>query len=248
MINITRGDKPTTLDRPEIQRYLDEVIAYNKLSKEEKKKAKEPDAGAYRSSDVLKAFDRDFHSKCYLTEQKFENSWAMDVEHFKSKSFNQYPQLKYEWQNLYPCTHDANISKPTIEPVGGYLDPCELTDDVECEIVYTLEMGGKAFFDVKNEGNLKAINTCKLLDKIHNGTSEDSKKKTAELRLLISKKERDLIDTIMKWQRNKLQNNLEEEVRLRGKLKRLLSRKSDFTMLLRSLSCVSEYLPKDFLD
>jgi hypothetical protein len=247
MINITRGDKPTSLDKPEIQLYLDEVIVYNQLSKEDKKKAKEPDAGAYRNSDVLEAFDRDFYSKCYLTEQKFENSWAMDVEHFKSKSFNQYPQLKYEWENLYPCTHDANISKPTSEPVGGYLDPCDKYDDVEKEIVYDLMFDGKASFGALNQQNVKALNTAKLLDKVHNGHDSNSIQKTATLRHLISKKSFELIKLIVKWQNFKLKGQTIEEVRIELRLKEILSRKNEFTMLLRSLSSV-KCLPKDFLD
>ncbi len=247
MINVSRGERPEFLDRPEIKLYLDEVIAYNELNKEEKLKALKPDAGAYRNSDVLEAFDRDFYSKCYLTEQKFPNSWVMDIEHFKSKNFGQFPELKYEWTNLYPCSHDANMSKPRNEPIGGYLDPCDENDDVEKEIVYTLEMGGVAFFDVLNKKNTKAVNTCKLLDKIHNGIDENSKKKTAALRLLIQKRESELIQLIMKWQNCKIGNDATEEIRLSGKIQRLLSRKSDFTMLLRSLSCVN-YLPDDFLD
>jgi hypothetical protein len=247
MINITRGNKPTSLDRPEIQLYLDEVIKYNLLVKQGTKPAKEPDEGAYRKSDVLKAFDRDFHSKCYLTEQKFENSWAMDVEHFKSKSFSQYPLLKYDWQNLYPCSHDANISKPVIEPVGGYLDPCESGDDVEREIVYDLMFNGKANFGVLNKQNSKAVNTVNLLDKVHNGHDFDSTQKTATLRYFISKKSFELINLIGNWQNFKLNGQLIEEVRTELKLKEILSRKNEFTMLLRSLSSV-KYLPDEFLD
>jgi hypothetical protein len=245
MINITRGDKPTSLDRPEIQLYLDEVIAYNQLSKEDKKKAKEPDAGAYRRSDVLEAFDRDFYSKCYLTEQKYQSAYSMDIEHFRSKAFGQFPELKYEWTNLYPCSHDTNMSKPRIEPNGGYLDPCDPNDDVETEIVYSLEMGGMAFFDVLNYDNIKAVNTCKLLDKIHNGTDDYSKKKTAELRFLINKKEREVLELIMEYLNEK---DNEDKIRVSRKIKNILSRKSDFTMLLRSLSSVRKYVPEEFLD
>lgn len=246
MINITRGDKPTSLDRPEIQVYLDEVMAYNQLSKEDKIKATKPDAGAYRRADVLDAFDRDFYSKCYLTEAKFENSWAMDVEHFKSKSFNQHPHLKYEWQNLYPCSHDANISKPTVESVGGYLDPCNPSDDVENEIVYTLMSNGESCFDVKDSQNIKAKNTVVLLNKIHNGDNSDSKMKTATLRYHINRKSDEVKELIMEWLNVK--DNVVEEIRVSRKIKIILSRKSDFTMLLRSLSCVRKYIPKDFLD
>lgn len=246
MINITRGKRPNSLDNPDIKTYLEELITYNNLSEGDRKNTPQPKGGiSYRNSDVLEAFDRDFYSKCYLTEQKYQTSYSMDIEHFWSKAFGQFPELKYEWTNLYPCSHDANMSKPRIEPIGGYLDPCDLNDDVEKEIVYTLEMGGVAFFDVKNENNLKAINTCKLLDKIHNGNDDYSKKKTAELRFLISKKEREVIDLIMEYL-NEKEN--EDKIRVSRKIKNILSRKSDFTMLLRSLSSVRKYVPDDFLD
>ncbi len=197
MINVSRGKRPESLDRPEIKLYLDEVIAYNELSKEEKLKATKPDVGAYRNSDVLEAFDRDFFSKCYLTEQKFPNSWAMDIEHFKSKNFGQFPELKYEWTNLYPCSHDANMSKPRNEPMGGYLDPCDENDDVEKEIIYTLGFNGEANFDVLNSANKKSVNTANLLDKIHNRSDFDSKQKTATLRYYINKKSDEVKDLIM---------------------------------------------------
>lgn len=199
MINVSRGKRPDSLDRPEIKLYLDELIAHNKLSKEEKLKVQKPDVGAYRNSDVLEAFDRDFFSKCYLTEQKYQNSWAMDIEHFKSKNFGQFPELKYEWTNLYPCSHDANMFKPRNEPVGGYLDPCDENDDVEKEIIYTLGFDGEANFDALNSINKKVVNTAHLLDKIHNGSDFESKQKTATLRYYINKKSDEVKELIMEW-------------------------------------------------
>ncbi|GAB2629236.1 hypothetical protein GCM10027035_24140 [Emticicia sediminis] len=246
MINVTRGTRPTSLDRPEIREYLEQLADYNLLDEDSKKNASKPDAGSYRNSDVLKAFDRDFYSKCYLTEQKFANSWTMDVEHFRSKAFGQFPALKYEWDNLYPCSHDANLLKPKKDPIEGYLDPCNPNDDVEKDIVYTLGFGGEAFFDPLNNTNIKAKNTASLLDKVHNGLDFDSKQKTAQLRLLIAKKEEDVKEAIMEWLHAK--GNSEEEIRTGRKLKNLLSRESDFTMLLRSLACVRKYVPADFLD
>lgn len=246
MINITRGTRPPSLDRTEIQQYLEQLADYNLLDEEAKKNASKPDAGAYRNSDVLEGFDRDFHSKCYLTEQKYANSWAMDIEHFRSKAFGQYPELKYDWDNLYPCSHDANLLKPKKDPVDGYLDPCDPNDDVEKDIIYTLGLGGVAFFDPLDDSNIKARNTAYLLDKVHNGLAFDSKQKTAEIRLLIAKKAEDVKEAIMGWLHVK--GNMDEEIRASRKIKNLLSRKSDFTMLLRSLDCVRKYVPADFLD
>jgi hypothetical protein len=246
MINITRRKRPDSLDNPDIKTYLEEVISCKNLSEEDRKNTPQLKGGiSYRNSDVLEAFDRDFYSKCYLTEQKYQTSYSMDIEHFRSKAFGQFPELKYEWTNLYPCSHDANMSKPRIEPTGGYLDPCDPNDDVEKEIVYTLEMSGVASFDVLDKNNIKALNTCQLLDKIHNGTDDYSQKKTTELRFLIHKKEREVIDLIMEYLHEK---DTEDKIRVSRKIKNILSRESDFTMLLRSLSSVRKFVPVDFLD
>jgi hypothetical protein len=247
MINVTRGERPKSLDRPEIKEYIDQVVVYNALPNGTKATAKKPDAGKYRDWDVLEAFDRDFYSKCYLTEQKFANSWAMDIEHFKSKAFGQSPELKYEWSNLYPCSHDANMLKQKNEPSGGYLDPCKDEEDVEKEIVYSLEFGGKSYFDALNPQNIKAKNTAELLTKLHNGIDKDSKQKTATLRLLINKRADEVTKLIMAWLAAGKNKSQEQEVRLGRQIKEILSRKSDFTMLLRSLACI-QYLPEDFLD
>ncbi|MDZ7897716.1 MAG: hypothetical protein U5N85_06765 [Arcicella sp.] len=50
----------------------------------------------------------------------------------------------------------------------------------------------------------------------------------------------------MEWLNVK--GNSEDEIRASRKIKNILSRESDFTMLLRSLSCVKKYVPEDFLD
>jgi hypothetical protein len=191
------------------------------LSEDDRKNAPQPKGGiSHRNSDVLEAFDRDFESKCYLTEQKYYSSYSMDIEHFKSKAFGQFPELKYEWTNLYPCSHDANMLKPRNEPIGSYLDPCDPNDNVETEIVYSLEMDGFTFFDVLNENNIKAVNTCELLNKIHNGIDDYSRKKTAELRFLISKKEREVTTLIMEYLN---ESELQDKIRVGRKIKNILS-------------------------
>ncbi len=243
MINVIRGEKPSSLDRPEIKQYLTDLIIYQEASEEERKKLRKPSAGDYREWDVLEAFDRDFYSKCYLSEEKFANSWSMDVEHFIPKS--KQPALKYEWTNLYPCDHDANMSKPNIQPDGGYLDPCSAEDNVETEIIYELGVGGAANFYPHKSSNIKAINSSELLDRIHNGSDRNSKQKTANLRLKIKKKEDELIKLIQNWQK---EVDKTEKEKFEQEIKNLLSRKSDFTMLLRSLDSVKKYLTKDFLD
>ena len=248
MVNITRGKRPSSLDTPEIREYLDKVANYNELSEEEKNHTKQPKTGNYRNWDVLEAFDNDFHKKCYLTEQKYANSWSMDVEHFKSKAFGQFPELRYEWTNLFPCSHIANILKPKNEPNGGYLDPCNSADDVEEQIVYILELDKSPRFEPKNNENIKAKNTANLLEKIHNGIDSNSKQTTAELRRIIRKQAVRLSSLVMDWLAAGKKGDKTEEVRTGRMIKDLLSRKSDFTMLLRSLAFVKAHIPPDFLD
>lgn len=246
MINIRRGAAPASLQTNQIKNYLDELIAYKNHPEDERKKLSKPECNVgYRNEDLFEAFDRDFYAKCYLTEKRFENSWAMDVEHFKAKAFAQHPELKYEWTNLYPADHDANMLKPRQEPEGGYLDPCADEDDVEKEILYTTLFGGESAFKALNGNNLKAVNTATLLDKIHNGSNQESTKKTADLRHLIAKKEREVLNTIIQWLgASDEQDKFEAET----KLKKLLSRRASFTMLMRSLKAVRRHIPPDFLD
>ena len=149
MINIERDiTPPASLDSPEIRQYINEAI----LHLEDPQKNPKPEKPvSYRNSDLLEAFDRDFHSKCYLTEQKSENSWIMDIEHFIPQA--ERPDLVFEWRNLFPADHYANMIKPRKTPPGGYLNPCDPNDDVETEIIYTLSaMGISPHFDAKDSG------------------------------------------------------------------------------------------------
>lgn len=251
MININRSPQsPASLQTPEIQKYLDELVAYKSLSVEYQKiesnkpKRKED----YRNSDLLDAFDRDFFAKCYLTEKAFTNSYAMDIEHFKSKALSQSPELTYEWTNLYPADHDANMIKPRIDPIEGYLDPCNPNDDVEKEILYMVMFGGESHFEAADLSNKKAINTAELLERIHNGHNDSSKQKTANLRAEINERRNKILELILEWLGASKTKDIQKEFELRTKLKKYLSRQSSFTMLMRSMSAVRNYIPTEMLD
>lgn len=242
MINIIReSTPPLSLQNEKIKKYLEECSLY-KNDPENNDKPKPP--VSYRNSDLLEAFDRCFHSKCYLTEAKFFNSWAMDVEHFIPQNENS--SLVYEWNNLYPAEHKANMQKPRQTPKGGYLDPCSIDDNVEEELFYTLTaLGETPSFEAKDPTNIKAKNTASLLNKLHNGTNANSIHNTADLRHQISKKYRAILEKICEWYQSP--PNSQEKVRLKNELRAFLSRKSAFTMLCRSIPAVRR-LPADFFD
>lgn len=242
MINIVRpAQSPASLETQDIKDYLNDLAAWQNDSTLPKPEPNAP----YRNSDLIEAFDDCFFAKCYLTEKKFVSSYEMDVEHFQSKNLNAHPELRYEWSNLYPADHDANMVKPRTTPDGGYLDPCDPNED---EIFYDLSFSSdKCFFQARNPLNQKSINTANLLDRIHNGHNAESKIKTKGLRFSIYKQRDHLLKQIIKWQAAKLRNDAQDVFRYGNRIKVLLSRKSAFTMLLRSTSVV-KHLPQEFLD
>ena len=247
MINVNRESIcPESLDTDQIKKYVKDCADYKENPNTNPKPDKPTD---YRTSDLLEAFDRCFHSKCYLTEEKFFNSWRMDVEHFIPQ--NQDPGLIYEWTNLYPCEHKANMSKPRTNPDGGYLDPCNPDDDVENEIVYSLtDLGAKPNFNPRDTTNQKSVNSCELLERLHNGHDYKSSQNTADLRHGIRKRYIEILVKICDWRASIM--NTQEEIQLRNEIKLLLSKKSSFTMLLRSIPAViqlnDQYPELNFFD
>jgi hypothetical protein len=171
----------------------------------------------------------------------------MDIDHFKSKVL--FPELTYAWENLYPADHDANMLKPRQEPSDGYLDPCSPEDDVERAIIYSIGLGDDGIdFTARDSDNKKALNTAYLLQKLHNGVSDEGKKKTATLRYLIMKRRGKILAHITDWLAAKNSNNREKEAWHEAELRKLLSRRSAFTMLMRSIETVKAHIPTDFLD
>jgi hypothetical protein len=241
MINIDRAPvAPTFLADHRIRQYIIDAIAYmsNPLLPEPKKPL------SYRKSNLLEAFDRDFFSKCYLTEEKFPNSWIMDIEHFKPQ--NERPDLVYEWTNLFPAAHLANMIKPRSTPAGGLLDPSDPTDNVETEIQYALSSyGDTPSFGATDPANVRAVNTANLLNRVHNGHDKDSRKSTDTLRHVISKRYIEILHKIIEWERAAPAS--QEKFQAQTELKSLLSRRSSFTMLIRSIPAVRT-LPADFFD
>jgi hypothetical protein len=243
MINIQREHQiPESLETPEIKKYIIDIQAHltdpiNVI------KPTPPDT--YRNSDLLAAFDRCFYSKCYLTEQWFPNSWCMDIEHFIPQAEN--PQKRYDWGNLYPADHRANNMKPRITPPGGYLDPCDPADDVETEIMYSLSsMGQIPKFEPRDHANIKATNTSNLLNNIHNGHDNNTKLSTAGLRFEIQKKYDHILNLLINWLDSPHGTDIRHQYGI--EIKMHLSRRSSFTMLIRSMVAVINHVPPNFKD
>ncbi len=188
----------------------------------------------HRSDDVLDALYLLFRKKCYLTEQRFRFRNDMQIDHFVPQSRR--PDLKFSWENLYPIDHRANLIKLNSDPTGGYLDPCDPNDDVEKEIIYTVEYGGSALFQPRDNANVRAVNTVVLLTKLHR-----------ELDEAIRNMHHKVVHAVARWHTAQRQADIEQSREAEITLRVLLSRNSPFTMLMRSIDVVS-MLPAEFFD
>ena len=250
MINVVRSPQaPQSLNNAGIKSYLDELESYKddqQLPTEQQTLAKPKCHEAYRNADLFDAFDDCFFKKCYLTEQVFFTSWSMDVEHFIPQ--NERPDLKYEWTNLYPASHDANMMKLRNTPVGGYLDPCDPNDNVENGLFCFLDYENDAVhFEATDSKNIKAINTANLLQKLYNGDTLETRRKTTELRNAIHKRYVKILELIIKWQKARDASDAQTKFETERILKAHLSRRAAFTMIMRSLEAVKD-LPAEFFD
>ncbi len=238
MINVTRDlTSPESLNTPAIQAYLKACQQYEvdqQRLPEERSVAKPECGSAYRTHEVLEALHHVFLGKCYLTEKVFESFNEIEIDHFKPR--NERSDLKYTWSNLYACDHKANISKPKITPPGGYLDPCNPDDDVEEQIVYALSMDDTPNFQARNATNVKAVNTATLLNRLHK-----------DLKKAIQDKHNAVLRMMAEWGTAQKNRDRQREFELEVELKQVLSRKSNFTMLIRS-SYLVRRLPPDFFD
>lgn len=239
MINVTRDlASPESLRiTPVIQAYIDACLEYEadqKLPKEDRTIAKPECSSSYRTDDVLEALHQVFLGKCYLTEKVFESVSEIEIDHFIPRS--ERPSLKYAWSNLYASDHKANISKPKISPPGGYLNPCNPEDDVETQILYSLSMDDTPHFRALDPQNQKAINTASLLNRLHK-----------DLRKAIQDKHNAVLKMMAEWGAAQKTGDKQREFELEIALKEVLSRRSNFTMLIRS-SYIVRRLPPEFFD
>ena len=100
-----------------------------------------------------------FLGKCYLTEIVFD-SREIEIDHFIPRV--ERADLKYAWTNLYAADHKANISRPK---ASGYLDPCNLDDDVEGQLLYALSMDDTPNFQARDR-SCKSRKYCRVAEPI----------------------------------------------------------------------------------
>lgn len=187
---------------------------------------------SYRIPSVYDALEIVFYNKCYLCETQKGNPRNFQIEHLKAHKKDE--KLKYSWSNLYlACGDTCNQYKGDLEP----LDPCESSEDVELLLIHKLIPFDyiPKFYPVDPE-NQKIVNTCQLLDKIHNGKDAHSKRKTAALREAIKTRASELKSAIIDYYKHGKESNKAGEYEDFDKIKQICSRKAPYTMLMRAVA------------
>jgi len=171
------------------------------------------------------------HNKCYLCETKEFSPDNFHIEHFIPHQNNE--TLKYDWDNLFlACGDTCNYYKGTITDI---LNPCN--EDVENLIHYELSyIDHIPEFYSADESNSKILNTCHLLNKIHNGNNEKSKLKTASLRNAIDRRAKELLIAIKSFYKATTESNEIEKQKAKNKIEKIVSRNAPYTMLMRSIA------------
>jgi len=115
-------------------------------------------------------------------------------------------------------------------------------------ILYFLDYENDAVhFEAADSTNVKAINTVALLQKLHNGDTSETRRKTAELRNAIHKRYVRILELIDDWRESREANNAQTTFEAERKLRAFLSRRASFTMIMRSIKAVKR-LPPEFFD
>ncbi len=184
----------------------------------------------YNTDEVYDALELLFKNKCFLCEQKRNSARNFDIDHFIPHKKDD--KLKFDWNNLFLCCRDCNQYKGTLENI---LNPCDPNEDVEKLIeYYIVPVDDIPHFYPSDPSNIKIVNTCNLLEKIHNGDNPNSVNKTASLRNVIKRRVDELKIAILNYHRYGKERKPKEEYKALQKIKEICSRKSSYTMLMRS--------------
>lgn len=119
---------------------------------------------SYRDGDVCRLLAADQDHKCYLCECAFQHQF--EVDHLKSR--NRYPELTYDWQNLFlvcgPCNRKKGDAFDTLP------DPLTTPLEKHLHIIPDLEnMGSSVQVRLLDSipGGEQAV---ELISRIHNGS------------------------------------------------------------------------------
>ena len=118
----------------------------------------------YDGHDVQDALYSDQNGKCYLCEQETHKNFQ--IEHLKPKDEGYFPELKFEWTNLFLSCGYCNGRKPNSFEI---LNP--LNHNIEEFITHRIDIYSKKVEFNSCEEDENTRYTIELLDRLFNGKS-----------------------------------------------------------------------------
>ena len=119
---------------------------------------------AYNGADVQQQLEDDQHKKCYLCERILSTDFQ--IEHHKSKE--NYPARKQDWNNLFWSCGYCNGKKSKF--FDNMLNPYIV--NIEDEIIQDIDFGQKQAIFTSTIQSDAHIETCRFLERTHNGTKK----------------------------------------------------------------------------
>lgn len=123
------------------------------------------DCNAYNGQDVQEALYVNQYSKCYLSEQNVGKD--SEIEHLRPKAEGYFPELKYEWTNLFLASPYCNKRKSNALLI---LDPTQ--HNIEDLIIQRLDISSKKVVFKSDQNSEKVSDTIQLLNHLHNGKND----------------------------------------------------------------------------
>lgn len=134
--------------------------------------------GSYSCPDVVERLKEDFHNKCYLCEMK--ELQDPQIEHLLPHKNGQYPERKFDWNNLFWSCGHCNGVKNQQKYDAGILDCCK--KDPEKVIIFQL-LEKDILVQEKDSANKKAALTAQLVTEIFNLRNTGMRVYKSDLRL-----------------------------------------------------------------
>lgn len=186
--------------------------------------------------DVRQALARDFHHKCYLCERRLKRG-ETEVDHRIPRSVWQ--EGKLEWRNLFPACRYCNLRRNGRYPSEGLISPGEDVEGRLSQRVLTSEDGlsVECEFRAKRLGDHAAMRTAEELRHVHSSETATTGRASMATQELLDEIHDHyyyvLYPQEMKVLRGRRRDERDEDAE--AELRRLLSRRAPFTMLMRSL-------------
>jgi len=197
--------------------------------------------GNYNCHGVLRQLVNDFKNKCYLCEDKEPHT--INTEHFLPHRGDK--NLKFDWNNLFYCCGHCNNTKLGKEKYDLILNCTNEADDVEINLKYKIDPYPNAkVLIISNIADVKSTNTADLLNEVYNGTTENKKLESANLRSKLLKEIKEFQDLLFQFYDTNLIK--EEKEVIKGRIIHQLRPTSNFTAFKKWILRDNEVLAEDF--